>query len=159
MIASGVADEIRHEMQVEFVYDVGPAQPLTLRSIGRGTTGQFFGKSLQSIRGRVLRHSQGAKHATECARSTRRNDRGDGMIAGVAECSAMVGTGTSCGNAGPHRIQRLSVDEYAAFQQNVGEKLVRLDGFWWRRVRPCFYRPLVPFREFSATLSRLPVTA
>jgi hypothetical protein len=81
------------------------------------------------------------------------------MIAGVTECSAMVGTGASSENAGPHRIRRLSLDEYAAFQQTVGEKLVHLDGSWWRQVRPCFYRPLVPFREFSNTLSRLPVSA
>jgi hypothetical protein len=80
------------------------------------------------------------------------------MIAGVAEYSAMVGTGTSSENAGPHHIQRLSLDEYAALQQTVGEKVVCLNGFWWRRVRPCFYRPLVPFREFSNTLSRLPLS-
>jgi hypothetical protein len=55
--------------------------------------------------------------------------------------------------------QRLSLDEYAAFQQALGQKVVRVDGFWWRLVRPCFYRPLVPFHELSTTLSRLPASA
>jgi hypothetical protein len=81
------------------------------------------------------------------------------MIVRVAECSEMVGAGTSSETAGPRRIERLSLNEYAALQQTIGEKLVCLDGFWWRRVRPCFYRPLVPFREFSASSSRLPASA
>jgi hypothetical protein len=81
------------------------------------------------------------------------------MIARLAECSKIVGERKSEGNVGSYRIRRLSLDEYAALQQSVGEKVVRLDGFWWRRVRPCFYRPLVPFREFSTTVSRLPPCA
>jgi hypothetical protein len=49
------------------------------------------------------------------------------------------------------RIHRLSPDEYAALQQAIGEKVVCVEGLWWRRVRPCFYRPLLPYREFPAT--------
>jgi hypothetical protein len=81
------------------------------------------------------------------------------MIGRLAGCSEIVGGRKSDGHVGPHRIQRLSLDEYAVLQQTIGEKVVCLDGFWWRRVRPCFYRPLVPFRELSTTASRLPVSA
>lgn len=81
------------------------------------------------------------------------------MIARLTGSSAIVGERKSDGNGGSHHIPRLSLDEYAALQQSVGEKVVCLDGFWWRRVRPCFYRPLVPFREFPTTASRLPASA
>ena len=43
----------------------------------------------------------------------------------------------------------MSVDEYAALELACGEKLVRAGTRWWRRVRPCFYRPLLPFEEIS----------
>lgn len=46
----------------------------------------------------------------------------------------------------------MTVDEYAALQLCLGEKLVKVDGIWWRRVRPFFYRPLmihVPVGEVS----------
>jgi hypothetical protein len=96
---------------------------------------------------------------TQSALCKKYHFKGDRMIVRLAQSSAIVGERNSEGNVGPHRIQRLSLDEYAALQQSVGEKVVRLDGFWWRRVRLCFYRPLVPFREFSTMASRLPASA
>jgi len=39
----------------------------------------------------------------------------------------------------------MTVDDYAALELSLGTRLVRVGGVWWRRVRPCFYRPLFPF--------------
>jgi len=57
------------------------------------------------------------------------------------------------------RINRISVDEYANLQQAVGEKIVHVGGRWWRQVRPCFFRPLLPFQEFPAHSGKLPPSA
>ena len=57
------------------------------------------------------------------------------------------------------RLYRMSVDEYAGLQQAVGETLVCVDGHWWRRVRACFYRPLLPFQEFPASSRAIPWAA
>ena len=59
------------------------------------------------------------------------------------------------------RWPSMSVDEYAAFQAAMGQKLQKLGGVWWRQVRTFFYRPLLPFRELDPkdciypTLSRV----
>lgn len=45
--------------------------------------------------------------------------------------------------------ERMSIDEYAMYEKGQGEKLVRVDGVWWREVRPFFYRPLFPFQRFA----------
>lgn len=40
----------------------------------------------------------------------------------------------------------MTVDEYAAFEQaTTNDQILQKDGFWWRRVRKGFYRPLAPF--------------
>ncbi|NQT26432.1 hypothetical protein HQ585_13850 [candidate division KSB1 bacterium] len=45
-----------------------------------------------------------------------------------------------------HNYQSMTVNEYAAFEQaTTNEQLLNKDGFWWRRVRHGFYRPLTPF--------------
>jgi len=42
--------------------------------------------------------------------------------------------------------QSMTVDEFAAFEHAMtDERLINKDGFWWRRVRHGFYRPLTPF--------------
>jgi hypothetical protein len=43
----------------------------------------------------------------------------------------------------------MSVDEFARYKREEGMKLVKIDGIWWAEVRPCFFRPLVPFREIE----------
>jgi len=43
----------------------------------------------------------------------------------------------------------MSVDEYALLQQQLGAKLREVDGIWWRRVRPFFYRPLLSHESFE----------
>jgi hypothetical protein len=45
--------------------------------------------------------------------------------------------------------ERMSIDEYAMYEKGQGEKLVQVDGVWWREVRPFFYRPLFPFQRFA----------
>lgn len=57
------------------------------------------------------------------------------------------------------RIRRLSEDEFASYQRAIGQKVLRLDGRWWRQVRACFYRPLLPFREFPAAARGIPPSA
>jgi len=41
----------------------------------------------------------------------------------------------------------MSVEEYASFERSQGERVVETNGFWWRQVRPFFFRPLLPFHE------------
>ena len=43
----------------------------------------------------------------------------------------------------------MSVDEYAAFHGSMGQKVQKIGGVWWRRVRPFFYRPLLPYCELQ----------
>lgn len=42
----------------------------------------------------------------------------------------------------------MSLDDFASFEGLLGQKTIRVNGLHWSRVRPLFYRPLVPFREF-----------
>jgi hypothetical protein len=45
----------------------------------------------------------------------------------------------------------MSADEYADFQRTQGDRLIKVKGVYWKRMRPCFYRPLLYFREHPAT--------
>jgi hypothetical protein len=53
----------------------------------------------------------------------------------------------------------MCVDEYAALEIAMGAKLVKSGGVWWREVRPFFYRPLLPFREFDPKELKCPPLA
>jgi len=46
--------------------------------------------------------------------------------------------------------QRMDVDEYADFERSQGTDVIKVNGVYWRRVRPCFYRPLLAFREYPS---------
>jgi hypothetical protein len=46
--------------------------------------------------------------------------------------------------------QPMSQDEFAALTREFGAKVVRRNGIYWQRVRPLFYRPILPLQEFSA---------
>jgi hypothetical protein len=50
----------------------------------------------------------------------------------------------------------MSVDEYAALESAMGARLVRSGDVWWRQVRSCFYRPLLPFLELDPAEVKLP---
>lgn len=52
--------------------------------------------------------------------------------------------------------ESMSVDEYAALEQRQGAKLSQVNGIWWRRVRPFFYRPLQPLRALSQETAHPP---
>lgn len=43
----------------------------------------------------------------------------------------------------------MSLAEYAELQTQLGEKVVSRYGHYWRRVRPFFYRPLLPVETFN----------
>ncbi|HTS19488.1 MAG TPA: hypothetical protein VMP11_18070 [Verrucomicrobiae bacterium] len=57
------------------------------------------------------------------------------------------------------RIHRMSLEEYARLQEAFGEKVVCVGGHWWRQVRPCFFRPVLPFEEFVASSREFPLSA
>ncbi|HHS12505.1 MAG TPA: hypothetical protein ENN03_01920 [bacterium] len=45
--------------------------------------------------------------------------------------------------------ESMTADEYAAVEKDGGDDLRKIDGVWWRRIRPWFYRPLLPWRLLS----------
>ena len=53
----------------------------------------------------------------------------------------------------------MSVDEYAALELACGARLAKTGTRWWRRVRPCFYRPLFPFEEISPDCVQRPLAS
>jgi hypothetical protein len=50
----------------------------------------------------------------------------------------------------------MSADEYAALERLCGAKLHLAGNVWWRRVRPFFYRPLLPLVEIGQTRPPVP---
>ncbi len=44
----------------------------------------------------------------------------------------------------------MTIEEYANLERRLGTRLVKMEGVWWRRARPFFYRPLFPFAPLSA---------
>lgn len=50
----------------------------------------------------------------------------------------------------------MDLGEFAAYERSQGEKIIKVDDIYWRQVRPCFYRPLLPFREYSPEVVRPP---
>ncbi len=41
--------------------------------------------------------------------------------------------------------ETMTEEEFAGVEADSGSEVVRRRGIWWRRVRPFFYRPLLPF--------------
>ena len=56
-------------------------------------------------------------------------------------------------------FQRMSAEEFATFQCALGERVIERSNVYWKRVRPFFYRPLLPFREFSPEVTSAPLQA
>jgi hypothetical protein len=50
----------------------------------------------------------------------------------------------------------MTIDEYADLEAAHGEALVKVDGIWWKRVRPFFYQPLYPFLEIAPRAKKPP---
>lgn len=55
------------------------------------------------------------------------------------------------------RYERMTIDEYARYQQAIGTKVRRVDGTWWAEVRPFFFRPLFPFAAIDPQRQQYPV--
>lgn len=53
----------------------------------------------------------------------------------------------------------MTVNEYAALERQLGAALRLVDGVWWRRVRPFFYRPLYLFRPLDSDPVHTPALA
>jgi len=56
-------------------------------------------------------------------------------------------------------IESMTIAEYAAYQREMGERVVESGGVYWRRVRPFFYRPLVPWQALDPALVKPPRAA
>jgi hypothetical protein len=53
----------------------------------------------------------------------------------------------------------MTVEEYADFEIANGTEAVRVDGVWWRSVRPFFFQPLFPFLELLPHSAKPPRSA
>uniref|UniRef100_C6E248 Uncharacterized protein n=1 Tax=Geobacter sp. (strain M21) TaxID=443144 RepID=C6E248_GEOSM len=53
--------------------------------------------------------------------------------------------------------QRMSMEEYAAFKRNGGDRVVKIKGTWWVEARPFFFRPLFPLSRVTPGLANYPV--
>jgi hypothetical protein len=42
----------------------------------------------------------------------------------------------------------MTPEEFACYRRSFGEHVIVANGVFWRRVRPCFYRPLLPYQEY-----------
>jgi hypothetical protein len=45
--------------------------------------------------------------------------------------------------------ERMTIDEYAAFEKAVKNKVIKINGVWWRETKKVFYRPLNIFQEIQ----------
>jgi hypothetical protein len=50
----------------------------------------------------------------------------------------------------------MTIEEFAGFERILGQRIIPANGMYWRRVRPFFYRPLLPFQEYRPGLVVLP---
>ena len=55
--------------------------------------------------------------------------------------------------------QPMTVKEFARFRCSFGERVIESNGIFWRQVRPFFFRPLLPYKEYQATLVKPPPKA
>jgi len=51
---------------------------------------------------------------------------------------------------------RMNVQEFAAFERILGQKIIRANGVYWGQMRPFFFRPLLPFQELALISVRPP---
>jgi len=50
----------------------------------------------------------------------------------------------------------MTIREYVDIQRALGEKIVDLNNVYWRRIWPFFYRPILPFIEYSPESVNIP---
>ena len=55
--------------------------------------------------------------------------------------------------------QKMTVEEFALVERILKPGITQAGGVWWHRVRPLFYRPLLPFHEHEPHVSKPPPQA
>lgn len=55
--------------------------------------------------------------------------------------------------------QKMTFEEFAEAERSQGVKVVKVNDIYWRQVRPCLFRPLLPFWEFSPEVAKPPRSA
>ena len=50
----------------------------------------------------------------------------------------------------------MTVEEFAGFERILGQKTIAVNDMRWARVRPFFYRPLLPYQEYQLGLVKPP---
>ncbi len=55
--------------------------------------------------------------------------------------------------------QKMTIDEFAAFERILDQRVIASAGRYWRRVRPFFFRPLLAFHEYCPQLATAPRSA
>ncbi len=72
----------------------------------------------------------------------------------------MTSKAASIALAGKSSVEKpfnpMTLPEYAALQTALGEQVVKVGDYYWRRVRPLFYRPLLPFQPPPTALPPRP---
>jgi len=53
----------------------------------------------------------------------------------------------------------MTIEEFASFERRQGERIHQINGIYWRRVRPLFYRPLLPYQEYPPPSVSSPLAA
>ncbi len=53
--------------------------------------------------------------------------------------------------------ERMSIEEYSAYERENGTGLCKAGGIWWREVRPFFYRPLHPLQRLDPGRAEIPL--
>lgn len=53
----------------------------------------------------------------------------------------------------------MTVEEFAAYEHSHGNRVIPANGVFWRRVRPFFYRPFLPYLEYQPQLVSGPFMA
>jgi hypothetical protein len=46
----------------------------------------------------------------------------------------------------------MTIEEFAAYEGIFGQRIIAVNGTYWGRVRPLFYRPLLPYQEYQPGL-------
>lgn len=56
-------------------------------------------------------------------------------------------------------MRKISVDDFGRSAHAEDERVVQAGKVWWRRVRPMFYRPALPFQVLSPSESNVPASS
>ena len=53
-------------------------------------------------------------------------------------------------------IKSISIDHYANYELEIGEKIFKYGNIWWRKLREGFYRPILPYLNYNIDSIRVP---